>query len=97
MPEIVLFEDERRRSRAEIADYLRSVADSLESGGEITLAAGDESVTLDPPSQPTFEVKVEREGPEGGPFERSIELELEWDESEEGADGEGDGGDLRIE
>lgn len=92
MPEEVLFKSESRQSRADIAAYLRQVADNLESGEAITLKAGSESVTMNPPSQPTFEVKAEREGPEGGPYERSIELELEWDEN-----GDGPGGELEIE
>jgi len=95
MPEEVLFKSESRQSREEIAAYLRSVADKLESGGEITLNAGDQSVTMDPPAQPTFEVKAEREGPTGGSGELSIELELEWDEGAEG--GAGGDGDLSIE
>ena len=95
MPEIVLFESESKQNRADIASYLRQVADSLESGGEITLSSGSDSVTVDPPEQSEFEVKVEREGPEGGPYERSIELELEWNEADEGT---GDsGGGLSIE
>lgn len=93
MPEIVLFESESKQERSEIAAYLRKIADNLESGGEITLQKGDESVTVDPPTAPTFEVKVEREGPEGGPYERSIELELEWDEDDTG----GESGSLSIE
>ncbi len=84
MPEEVLFKSESRQSRQDIAAYLRTVADNLESGDALTLKAGDESVTMEPPAQPTFEVKAEREGPEGGPYERSIEFELEWDEHEEG-------------
>lgn len=84
MPEEVLFKSESRQSRQDIAAYLRAVADNLESGDAITLKSGNESVTMEPPAQPTFEVKAEREGPEGGPYERSIELELEWDENQEG-------------
>ncbi|WP_336023907.1 amphi-Trp domain-containing protein [Halobellus salinisoli] len=95
MPEEVLFKSESRQSRAEIATYLRSVADKLESGEPVTLSAGDQSVTMEPPAQPTFEVKAEREGPTGAPGELSIELELEWDEGE--GDGDGAGGDLTIE
>jgi len=49
MPEEVLFESESDRSREEIAAYLRTVADNLESGGAITLKAGGDEVTLDPP------------------------------------------------
>jgi len=87
MPETVLFESERAQSRGEIASYLRQVAANLDGGGDITLTAGDESVTLDPPARPTFEVKAEREGPTDGPGELSIEFELEWDEHEDGQDG----------
>ncbi len=94
MPEEVLFETETTLSRAEIAKYLHTVADALEAGDDITLSAGDESVTMDPPARPTFEVKAEREGPTDGPGELSIEFELEWDEN--GGD-DGDGGELRIE
>ncbi len=94
MPEEVLFKSENRMNRDEIAAYLRTVADNLEGDEDITLSAGSESVTLDPPARPTFEVKAEREGPEGGPYERSIEFELEWDEDDEG---EGGNGSLQIE
>jgi len=95
MPEEVLFESESDRPRAEIATYLRTIADKLESGDPIGLRAGSESVTMDPPDRPTFEVKAEREGPADGPGELSVEFELEWDED----DGEASagGGDLPIE
>jgi len=62
MPEEVLFKSESDQSRAEIASYLRTVAENLESGSEINLKSGGESMTLDPPAGPTFEVKAEREG-----------------------------------
>ncbi|MEF8829144.1 MAG: amphi-Trp domain-containing protein [Haloarcula sp.] len=81
MPEEVLFKSESDQSREEIATYLRTVADKLDSGDAISLKAGSESVTLDPPARPTFEVKAEREGPAGNMTELSIEFELEWDEN----------------
>ncbi|MFW6448543.1 MAG: amphi-Trp domain-containing protein [Halobacteriota archaeon] len=86
MPEEVLFESESRRERTEIASYLRTIADRLDAGEPITLEAGDQSVTLEPPARPTFEVKAEREGPTDGPGELSVEFELEW--PEDGDDGE---------
>ena len=89
MPEEVLFESERRHSREEIADYLRTVADRLEGDGRLTFQAGDESVDLAVPDRPTFEVKAEREV-EGSATELSVEFELEWDEN-------GDDVDLSIE
>ncbi|ERH05796.1 MAG: hypothetical protein J07HN4v3_01403 [Halonotius sp. J07HN4] len=95
MPEEVLFKSENKQSREEIASYLRQVADNLDSGAAINLKAGSESVTLTPPSRPTFEVKAEREGPAGNMTERSVEFELEWDEND-GEEG-GEGGQLEIE
>ncbi|MFC4542307.1 amphi-Trp domain-containing protein [Halosolutus amylolyticus] len=96
MPEEVLFKFERSMATAEIADYLRTVADKLDEGGDLTLDAGGESVTMSPPDRPTFEIKAERETPStGGPGELSVEFELEWDE---GGDGQDDGsGELTIE
>ncbi|RZV11892.1 amphi-Trp domain-containing protein [Natrinema hispanicum] len=94
MPEEVLFKSESDLNRDEIASLLRRVADNLDAGEAITLSAGSDSVTLDPPARPTFEVKAEREGPTDAPGELSIEFELEWDE--DGGDG-GGGGDLTIE
>ncbi len=90
MPEEVLFKSESDQSRAEIASYLRTVADNLDSGDEISLKAGAESVTMNPPNRPTFEVKAEREGPAGNMSELSIEFEIEWDENA-GEDGDGSG------
>ena len=91
MPEEVLFKFERRMGRGEIADYLRTVADSLDGGDPISLEAGDQSVTMSPPDRPTFEIKAEREtSSSGGPGELSVEFELEWDE------GESDEGELNI-
>ena len=93
MPEEVLFKSESRRSRSEIADYLRTVADSLEAGGEVTFSAGDQTTTVSPPERSEFEIKVEREGPAGGSGELAIELEIEWPEDAEGAES----GELEIE
>jgi amphi-Trp domain-containing protein len=90
MPEEVLFESESRMDRTEIAAYLRQVADSLDAGEPIGLSAGGQSVTVEPSGRPEFEVKVEREGPAGGPTELSVEFELEWPE-------DGDDGTLQID
>ena len=89
MPEEVLFETEKRRTRAEIASYLRAFADKLDGDGPITLTAGEQSVTMEPPERSTFEVKAEREGPTDAPGELSIEFEVEWDEGRS-ADGDGE-------
>jgi amphi-Trp domain-containing protein len=95
MPEEVLFESESDMGREEVATYLRTVADKLDDGTSMTLSAGGESVTMEVPASVEFEVKAEREGPEGGRKELSVELELEWPEDAptEG----GSGGSLSIE
>ncbi|MFH5799341.1 amphi-Trp domain-containing protein [Haladaptatus sp. DYF46] len=87
MPEEVLFETEEDRSRSEIANYLRAVADKLDEGESITLNAGSQSVTLDPPNRPSFEVKAERESSSSGRNELSVEFELEWKEGQDDTDG----------
>jgi amphi-Trp domain-containing protein len=88
MPEEVLFETEHTESRADVATTLRTVADRLEAGEELTFSAGDQSVSVVPPARPTFEVKVERETASGGgPAELSVEFELEWDEGAGESDG----------
>ena len=81
MPEETLFESERVMSREDVADYLRTLAESVEKGSDVTLRAGDQSVTLSPPPEVEFEVKAEREGPADGNGELSIEVELEWPEN----------------
>jgi amphi-Trp domain-containing protein len=91
MPEETLFEFERDMDTVEVARYLRTVADRLESDDEFTLESGTESVTLTPPSRIEFEVEVERDTSKtGGSAEIELEFELEWDE-----DGTGTG-DLNI-
>ena len=95
MPEEVVFKSESEQSREEIASYLRTVADNLDSGDAISLKAGSESVTLNPPTRPTFKIKAEHEGPAGNMTERSIEFELEWDKNDDEEGGEG--GQLEIE
>ena len=77
MPEEVLFEDESKRSRAEAAEYLRGVADRLDSGSSVTFERGSESVTVEVPDTVEFEVKIEREGPTDGPKDIGLELELD--------------------
>ena len=91
MPEEVLFETETRKSRSEMAAYLRNVADKLDEDGGVSLSAGGQSVDLTVPDAAEFEVKVERETPSGGGAgELSLEMEIEWDENS-------DDGSLTIE
>jgi amphi-Trp domain-containing protein len=90
MAEQTLFEFERDMTTGEAAEYLRTVADRLESGEQFTLESGSESVTLAPPARVEFEVEVERETSASGSAEIELEFELEWDEDA------ADSGDLSI-
>ncbi|WP_123539148.1 amphi-Trp domain-containing protein [Halosimplex salinum] len=81
MPEKVLFEDERQLPRTDVAAYLRTIAERLETGDSLTLESGSDSFTVEVPNDVEFEVKVEREGPADGDGELGLELELEWDEN----------------
>ncbi|PSP65109.1 hypothetical protein BRC77_02385 [Halobacteriales archaeon QH_8_64_26] len=61
MPEGALFEFGQVRTRVEIIDRLRSLADELDSDGSLTLAAESRQATLTLPDSPGFGLETERE------------------------------------
>ncbi len=72
-------ETEREKSRAEIADHLRGLADQLESGGPITLELGGSRVELDPKEPIVYKLEGESDWQQGEPTaKQSIEFELVW-------------------
>jgi amphi-Trp domain-containing protein len=75
--EVVLFKSEEKRSTAEVAAFLRQLADRVEKQ-EVILRQGTEEVTLTLPSMVTLEVKAEEETSRSGKVEYSLEVELEW-------------------
>ena len=77
MEEKVLFKNESRKSRAEIADYLDKVVEKLRGTGELSLSSGSEDVSFQVSENAEFEVKVEEEGDE-----QSVEFEIEWHKGE---------------
>lgn len=74
-------------NRAEIAAYLRAVAERLDDGEDLRLDADGQGVTLSPSGRATFEVKVEREISGGGPAELSVEFESSGTRGNEETDG----------
>lgn len=84
MTEETLFKSEQKMSKTEIAEYLRKIADKLESDQEINLNSGTQSVNIAPGSNPELEVKVEKES-SGSGNETSLELEIEWKDGESGS------------
>lgn len=72
-----VFEVGSRHSRDEIAEFLYDAATSVHEG-EMTVASGDEQVSLDIPEEAEFEVEVVRDPGEGSD-EYGIEFEIEWE------------------
>jgi len=81
--ERVLFKSEERKPVNDIADFLRSLAGKIETG-KVTLRQPGKEVTLQFPPDAVLEVKVEEETKRDR-IKRSLEVELEWMENEEGA------------
>lgn len=72
-------ETEAQQTRAEIADSLRDLADQLDGGGEVTLALGGSTVSVDPVDPVTFKLEGESDWSAGDPqAKQSIEIELVW-------------------
>lgn len=82
MADETLFSYEASGSRQEVAASLRAVAAQLSGTGPITIAAGEERVTVTPGDDVEFEVEVEREEGDDGD-ELELEFELEWTETDE--------------
>ena len=87
-------EAEQEKTRAEIASYLREFADELDTtdevigaGGDsdrqVTVIAGNESATLNPPETLRFGVNIDTESSllETG-ADRGATFTLRWDEDE---------------
>ena len=79
MADETLLETEEPRSRAEIARVLGEVAAALAGDGPVTLESDDESIIVQPPARPTFEIGIFEREVEDGTAETSIEFEIEWD------------------
>lgn len=72
-------ETEEQKTRAEVATYLRQLADQLDAAGDVTLDLGGERVTLDPTEPITFKLEGESDWSEGdAEAKQSIEFELVW-------------------
>lgn len=84
MPEEVLFKKEGKMTNTEIASYLEKIAENLGEGASVTFTAGDRSTSIDSPTRPLVEIKVERKTTlSEGRSELSLDIELEWDENGE--------------
>lgn len=85
MPDDTLFTFEQNMSRADVATYLRTVADKLDGDGQLDFSSADQSTTIEIPDRVEFEVELERESDARGASEVNLELELEWYETSDGS------------
>jgi hypothetical protein len=76
MTDETIHEERRKRSRKGIASYLRRIANALGRGDPVP-ADEDQTVTVDPPAEPTLQTDVERDEET-----LSLGIEMEWDEAD---------------
>ena len=74
--EIVLMKSEEKKSRQEVADFLKELADKVVEG-KIVLNKGEEQLELDLPENLVLEIKAEEEQKHER-MKYSFEVELEW-------------------
>jgi amphi-Trp domain-containing protein len=74
MPEI---ETQAVKSRTEVAEYLRKLADQLDGGGDMLPELGGRSVTVNPTEPLVLELEGEWD-PTVAAATESIEFELVW-------------------
>jgi amphi-Trp domain-containing protein len=78
-PRMGELETEAEQTRAEIATYLRDLADQLDGPGVVTLDLGGTSVRVDPTEPVTFKLEGESDWSQGdAEAKQSIEFELVW-------------------
>lgn len=78
--EVILFSSEERTSRAHVANFLRELANKVDSG-TVRLMSGTGDVDVDIPGDVVLEIKLEEEE-KGTSMKRSLEVEIEWREGE---------------
>jgi amphi-Trp domain-containing protein len=72
-------ETEEQKTRAEVATYLRDLADQLDSDGDVALGLGGRTVQLKPVDPITFKLEGESDWSQGDTeAKQSIEFELVW-------------------
>jgi len=79
-----LFKSEERKSRSDLSDFVRQLADKI-SEGRVVLRQGQEEITLQLPQRMILEVQVEDEDKGAKGIQHSLEVEIKWfDDEQEG-------------
>ena len=76
-----LFKSEEPKNRAEVAEFLRQIADRV-ANGEIILRQGTEELVLQIPTNLILEVQVEDEDKKSKGIQHSLEIEIKWFDSD---------------
>lgn len=74
--ETVLFKTEEKMTRNQAAEFLRAVAEKIETG-KVILQQGTQEVKLKIPERVELEIKVEKEVGKRR-TKKKLELEIEW-------------------
>lgn len=72
-----LFKSQEPKSRVEVGEFLRQIADKLDSG-EVVLRWGSEELTLTIPENLVLEIQVEDEDKKQKGIQHSLEIEIKW-------------------
>ena len=75
--EVRLFKSEDRFSRADASEFLRQLADKIESGN-VNLKQGNQEMQLTIPHHLILEIQVEDEDKKTRGIQHSLEVELKW-------------------
>ena len=72
-----LFKSEEPKSRAEVGEFLRQIAERVENG-EVIFRQGTEELVLQIPTNLILEVQVEDEDKKLKGIQHSLEIEIKW-------------------
>jgi amphi-Trp domain-containing protein len=78
-----LFKSQERKSRAEVAEFLRQLADKVDADG-VVLRQGQEEIALRLPESLILEIQVEDEDKGAKGVQHSLEVEIKWFEGDQG-------------
>lgn len=82
--ELRLFKAEDRKNRAEVAQFLRQMAEKIETG-KVILRQGAQEQILNLPQNLVLEIQVEDEQKGTKGIQHSLEIEIKWfDEEQDG-------------
>ncbi|KIC45438.1 amphi-Trp domain-containing protein [Tateyamaria sp. ANG-S1] len=75
--EITLFSSEEPKTRSDVADFLRNLADRIDAA-QVVLRQGQDEIVLSLPERIVLELKVEDEEKRSKGIQHSLEIELKW-------------------